>query len=131
MGLECRLVFIHLVQPHQIGVAGVLNYIEAKAVGLVPHHAGHGDARRTLQMFYAVWVVIGSNVTFGPMLLPGPILSRPSTSGRTHIGIHRFNRLLEGDRAMPVRTGAEYIAGLRENQPEVYLNGERVVTCPG
>ena len=27
---------------------------------------------------------------------------------------------------MPVRTGAEYIAGLRENQPEVYLNGERV-----
>ena len=27
---------------------------------------------------------------------------------------------------MPARTGAEYIAGLRENQPEVYLNGERV-----
>ena len=27
---------------------------------------------------------------------------------------------------MPVRTGAQYIAGLRENQPEVYLNGERV-----
>jgi len=27
---------------------------------------------------------------------------------------------------MAVRTGAEYIAGLRENQPEVYMNGERV-----
>jgi len=27
---------------------------------------------------------------------------------------------------MPVRTGAEYIAALRENQPEVYMNGERV-----
>ena len=27
---------------------------------------------------------------------------------------------------MPARTGAEDIAGLRENQPEVYLNGERV-----
>ena len=27
---------------------------------------------------------------------------------------------------MPARTGAEYIAGLKENQPEVYLHGERV-----
>ncbi|PKB73447.1 MAG: 4-hydroxyphenylacetate 3-monooxygenase, oxygenase component [SAR202 cluster bacterium Io17-Chloro-G7] len=27
---------------------------------------------------------------------------------------------------MPVRTGAQYIEGLRENQPEVYMNGERV-----
>ena len=27
---------------------------------------------------------------------------------------------------MPARTGAEYIAGLQENQPEVYLHGERV-----
>ena len=27
---------------------------------------------------------------------------------------------------MPVRTGAQYIAALRDNQPEVYLNGERV-----
>ena len=27
---------------------------------------------------------------------------------------------------MPARTGAEYIAGLKEHSPEVYLNGERV-----
>ena len=27
---------------------------------------------------------------------------------------------------MPARTGAQYIAGLRENQPEVYIDGQRV-----
>jgi len=27
---------------------------------------------------------------------------------------------------MPARTGAQYMAGLKENQPEVYLHGERV-----
>ena len=31
-----------------------------------------------------------------------------------------------GGRAMPARTGAEYIANLRENGPEVYLHGEKV-----
>ena len=35
---------------------------------------------------------------------------------------------------MPARTGAEYIAGLRESPPEIYLRGERVkevTTFPG
>ena len=35
---------------------------------------------------------------------------------------------------MPARTGAEYIEGLRERPPEIYLRGERVedvTTCPG
>ena len=32
----------------------------------------------------------------------------------------------QGGRAMPARTGAEYIANLKENGPEVYLHGERV-----
>ena len=35
---------------------------------------------------------------------------------------------------MPARTGDEYIAGLRENPPELYLQGERVTdptTHPG
>ena len=27
---------------------------------------------------------------------------------------------------MPARTGAEYIANMKENGPEVYLHGERV-----
>ena len=27
---------------------------------------------------------------------------------------------------MPARTGAEYIAGLRERSAEIYINGERV-----
>ena len=27
---------------------------------------------------------------------------------------------------MPARTGEQYISGLKENQPEVYLNGQRV-----
>ncbi len=27
---------------------------------------------------------------------------------------------------MPARTGDQYIASLKENQPEVYMNGERV-----
>jgi len=35
---------------------------------------------------------------------------------------------------MPARTGAEYIKGLRDHQPEVYLNGKKVkniTTHPG
>ena len=28
---------------------------------------------------------------------------------------------------MPARTGAEYIKGLKERPPEVYLNGKKVV----
>jgi 4-hydroxyphenylacetate 3-monooxygenase len=35
---------------------------------------------------------------------------------------------------MPARTGAEYIAGLQERPPEIYMQGERikdVTTCPG
>ena len=35
---------------------------------------------------------------------------------------------------MPARTGAEYIKSLRENSPEVYLNGKKVkdiTTHPG
>src|SRR5918912_1025501 len=34
--------------------------------------------------------------------------------------------LSEEEIPMPARTGAEYMAGLRERAPEVYLHGERV-----
>ena len=33
---------------------------------------------------------------------------------------------LEAERLMPARTGAEYLQGLKERQPEVWLGGERI-----
>jgi aromatic ring hydroxylase len=40
----------------------------------------------------------------------------------------------QGDQIMPARTGAEYVAGLQDRPPAIYMHGEHikdVTTCPG